>query len=80
MKILLQIFLTPISTCICERSLSNLRRIKTYLRADISAKNLHKFAVLHIHKTVTEALNLDAVINEWINRNVHSKSTSVIML
>ena len=46
----LKIFVTlPVITCECERNVSALRRLKTYLRSTMSQTRLIGLALLHIH-------------------------------
>ena len=42
----------PITTCICERSISVLRRMKTYLRSTMTQEGLNRLALLHIHRNI----------------------------
>ena len=39
----------PVTTCTCERCMSVLRRLKTYLRSTIGQDRFNDLAVLHIH-------------------------------
>eukprot|EP00794_Sanderia_malayensis_P016514 gene16514-18165_t len=43
---------TPVTTCTCERSVSILRRLKTYLRNTISQSRLDGLALLHVHREI----------------------------
>ncbi len=79
-KTLLIIFLTlPVSTCTCERSFSAMRRLKTYLRSQLTARNLNRCSVLHVHKDLTAALNLDELMNAWITASPQRSSTFAIV-
>ena len=47
---LLQLLATwPVTTCSCERSISTLRRPKTYLRSTMQQERLLSLAILHVH-------------------------------
>jgi hypothetical protein len=47
---LIRILLTlPVTTCECERSVSNLRRLKTHLRATMGSDRLSGLALLSVH-------------------------------
>ena len=47
---ILKVLLTmPVSTATAERSFSGLRRLKTYLRSNMSETRLSGLALLHIH-------------------------------
>ena len=39
----------PVTTCECERSVSDLRRLKSYLRSTMSQDRLSSLALMHIH-------------------------------
>ena len=59
----LKIFSTlPVTTCECERNVSALRRLKTYLRSTMSQTRLTGLALLHIH------YNMDIDFHEIIRR------------
>ena len=42
----------PVTTCICERSISVLRRMKTYLRSTMTQEGLNRLALFHIHRNI----------------------------
>ena len=42
----------PVTTCSCERSISVLCRIKTYLRSTMTQERLDGLALLHIHRNI----------------------------
>lgn len=52
----------PVTTCECERNVSALRRLKTYLRNTMSQTTLTGLALLHIH------YNMDIDFDEIIRR------------
>ena len=51
------------SSCSAERSFSALRRLKTYIRSTMSVSRLNHVTVLHIHKTLTDKLNINSIVN-----------------
>ena len=53
----------PVTTCTCERSISTLRRLKTYLRNTMTESRLLGLALLNVHREIN--LNIDAVINRF---------------
>ena len=60
----LQIFATiPVTTCTCERSISVLRRLKTYLRSTMSESRLTGLALLNVHREIQ--LDTEEIINEF---------------
>ena len=42
----------PVTTCSCERSISSLRRLKTFLRGTMSENRLNGLAMLHVHRGI----------------------------
>ncbi|KAF3859134.1 hypothetical protein F7725_021533 [Dissostichus mawsoni] len=56
---LLRLYLTvPMSNATAERSFSSLRRLKTFLRSTMSERRLNHLLFLHIHKDLTDGLDL----------------------
>ena len=63
-----QIFATiPVNSYACERSVSVLRRLKTYLRSTMSDTRLRGLALLNFHREIQ--LNTEEVIEEFATRN-----------
>ena len=64
MYTLLQIICTlPVTTSTCERSVSVIRRLKTYLRATIGQERMSGLALMHIHYDIQ--LDVDEIINRF---------------
>ena len=69
-----------------ERSFSALTRIKTYLRATMSQTRLNSLMVLHVHKEMTDKLNLHQIANIFVNNkpehrfNIFGKIISTLLL
>ena len=51
----------PVTSCECERSISVLRRLKTYLRSSMGQERLSGLALMHIHYGME--FDLDEIIN-----------------
>ncbi|ESN99201.1 hypothetical protein HELRODRAFT_153318, partial [Helobdella robusta] len=69
------IFVTiPTTSATAERSFSGLKRLKTYLRSTMGQKRLNSVSLLHFHKDVANEMDLDSIINEFIQRNDQRKS------
>ena len=67
-SILLLILATlPVTTCSCERSISSLRRLKTYLRSTMGADRLSGLALLHSHYSMP--VNKDEVLKVFFRKN-----------
>ena len=61
---LLQIICTlPVTTSTCERSVSVIRRLKTYLRATMGQERMSGLALMHIHYDIQ--LDVDEIINRF---------------
>ncbi|CAB4038226.1 52 kDa repressor of the inhibitor of the kinase-like [Paramuricea clavata] len=54
----------PVTTCECERSVSALWRIKTWLRTTMTNERLNGLALMHI-----DTLNVDEVMNTFARQN-----------
>ena len=64
--LLLRLYLTfPIT----ERCFSALRRLFTYLRSSMSENRLNQCFLLHVHKELTETLNVEEIAREFIATN-----------
>ena len=53
----------PVTTCECERSVSSLRRLKTYMRSTISQDRLNGLALLHTHRHMS--LNIEELVDKF---------------
>ena len=72
------ILVMPATNAASERSFSALKRIKNYLRATMSQTQLNSLTLLHVHKDMTDKLNLCHVANTFIsNRPEHRSNTSM---
>lgn len=71
---LLRLYLTvPITSSTAERSFSTLRRVLTYLRSTMSEKRLNNCILLHIHKDLTDGLNLQEIAQDFISLHEERK-------
>ena len=59
----------PAANVTSERTLSALRRVKTYLRSTMTQTRKNNLITLHVHKERTDALDLNAIANEFTARN-----------
>lgn len=63
-----QIFATiPVTTCTCERSISSLRRLKTYLRSRMNENRLKGLALLCVHRELRP--ETDKVIDRFATKH-----------
>jgi len=65
------IMVMPATNASSERSFSALRRVKTYLRSTMGQQRLNNLMVLHVHKELTDALNLEEVVNDFVADSEH---------
>ena len=71
---LIRIYLTiPMSNATAERSFSALKRLKTYLRATMGQKRLNHLIFLHVHKDLTDNLDLNKILKTFILINDRRK-------
>ena len=68
--VLLQITCTlPVTVCENERSNSQLKLLKTYLRSTMSEERMSALALMKIHRQRTKNINLDAAVAMFANRH-----------
>ena len=60
---------SPASTASCERSFSQLRRVKSYLRSTMGQKRLNHTCILTVYKEEVDALDIPDVVNTFIKAN-----------
>jgi hypothetical protein len=68
----------PVTTCTAERSFSTLRRLKTYLRSTMSQYRLNHVTLLHVHKSLCEELDTDAIADAFFTRCSVRRNTFVM--
>lgn len=65
---LLRLYLTvPITSSTSERTFSALRRVLTYLRSSVKERTLNHCLLLHVHKELTDSLDLNSVAKEFVD-------------
>ena len=69
-KIMKLLLVMPATNAVSERSFSALKRIKTYLRSTTTANRMNNLMVLHIHKNITDSLDLNKAGNEFVSRGI----------
>ena len=68
------ILVMPATNAVSERSFSALRRVKTYLRSTMKQTRLNHLMILHVHKDITDSLNLNDIGNEFVGCSEHRLS------
>ena len=64
-KLMRLLLVMPATNAQSERSFSAVRRIKSYLRSSMSQKRLNHLMLLHIHKSITDKLDMIEVANNF---------------
>ena len=73
-KVVKLLLVMPATNAISERSFSAMRRIKTYLRSTMVQEWLNSVMVLHIHKELTDGLDLNIICKEFIYKSDYRKT------
>ena len=73
-KLVKLILIMQATNPVSERSFSSLKRIKTYLCSTITNNRLNHLLILHIHKLLTDRLDLPKVAEEFVERREGRKS------
>ena len=75
LHMLIKLYLTvPLSNATAERTLSALRRVKTYLRSTMTQKHLNHYLLLHVHKDLTDKIDMKAIARQFISYNDRRKA------
>ncbi len=73
-KTSLRLFLTlPVTNCTGERSFSALKRLKSPLRTSINDDKLSSLALMSIERDITQKLDYEDVINEFVSKKLRKK-------
>lgn len=65
----------PQTVCIAERSFSSLKKLKTYLSANMAQKRTNDIAILYVHREIAYEIDLEEIMDEFIHRTVQRKNT-----
>ncbi|KAJ8867469.1 hypothetical protein PR048_031271, partial [Dryococelus australis] len=63
------LLVTPVTPATAERSSSMLRMPKSYLRTTLTRKRANSLCILHVYSKLTDDLNIEKLISEFINKN-----------
>ena len=72
-KLVKLLVVMPATNAASERSFSAVHRIKTYLRSTMTQQLLNHLMLLHIHRHLTDDLDLVGIANDFIVGNDHRK-------
>lgn len=64
-RLLKLIIVMPATNAVSERSFSAMRRLKSYLRTNMTKERLNNLMVLHVHKPRTDSLDMIEVANSF---------------
>jgi hypothetical protein len=70
----------PATTATAERSFSRLRRLKTYLRASLSQRKLNHLMILSLYADEVDAMDMNAIVNEFITRGDSKRRNAFALL
>ena len=73
-KLVKLLLVMPATNAISERSFSAMHRIKTYLRSTMMQERLNSVMVLHIHKELTDGLDLKNICKEVVSKSDYQKT------
>ena len=61
----------PTTNAVSEQSFSALRKIKSYLRSTMTQDGLNHLMTLHIHRDLTDDLDLKLCANAFVDNDEH---------
>lgn len=59
----------PATTASCERTFSELRRLKTYLRSSMAQDRLNSLAITAAHTDMLDVIDIQAVAQDFVSLN-----------
>ncbi len=74
LKVLTLILVNPATNATSERSLSAMRRLKTYCRSTMGQTRLNAVMLLHVHMEKTDQLSIIDLANRFASSLEHRKS------
>ena len=70
-KLITLILVMPATNATSERSFSALKRVKTFLRSSMKQSRLNHLVLLHVHKDITDNLDMIDCANDFVSANEH---------
>ena len=70
-KLMKLILVMPATNSTSEHSFSALKHVKTYLRSSMTQSRLNHLMILHMHKEISDSLNLVHCVNDFVDSNEH---------
>lgn len=68
-RVIRLMLICPVTSCESERSFSALRRLKTWLRTNMTQTRLNAVAICHVHQESLDAIDLIQLASEFITRS-----------
>ena len=65
------VLVLPATNATSERSFSAMRRVKNYLRSTMGQQQFNHLMILHVHKAITDDLDIIQIANNFITKNEH---------
>ncbi|KAF3842616.1 hypothetical protein F7725_024567 [Dissostichus mawsoni] len=65
----------PVSAASSERSFSTLRRLKTWLRSNMTQRRLTHLAIMHVHSDILDRMDIQPLMKRFIDNTPERKST-----
>ena len=66
-------YVIPGSSATAERSFSVMRRIKNYLRTTMTSQRLNSVMLLHVHRELADALDMNILVNDFVTGSSNRK-------
>ena len=73
-KVVKLVLVMPATNATTERSFSALRRVKNYLRSTMTQQRLNNLMLLHVHKDITDKIELKAIAKEFVGDSEHRQT------
>lgn len=69
------LLVAPATSCCSERSFSELRRLKTWMRSTMTQKRLTHLALSNCHQEKVECINIDDLCKQFVSRTKERQIT-----
>ena len=70
----------PVTTCETERSNSQLKLLKTYLRSTMTEERLSALAIIKVHRSMVEDLNHDELVVAFANKHTRRMALPCVLI
>lgn len=66
---------SPQTVVVAEQSFSTLKRLKTYMQSTTKQQRTNDLAILHVHRTLSNEIDLNVILDEFISKNALRQNT-----